>query len=54
LLGKKIGIDLGTSTVLVYIKGEGIVVNEPSPATVGTGMALERFEVLKRNHSYLR
>jgi rod shape-determining protein MreB len=30
LLGKKIGIDLGTSTVLVYVKGEGIVINEPS------------------------
>jgi rod shape-determining protein MreB len=30
LLAKKIGIDLGTSTVLVYVKGEGIVVNEPS------------------------
>jgi rod shape-determining protein MreB len=31
LLGKKIGIDLGTSTVLVYVKGEGVVINEPSP-----------------------
>lgn len=30
LLSKKIGIDLGTSTVLIYVKGEGIVVNEPS------------------------
>jgi rod shape-determining protein MreB len=30
LLSKKIGIDLGTSTVLVYVKGEGIVINEPS------------------------
>jgi rod shape-determining protein MreB len=30
LLSKKIGIDLGTSTVLVYVKGEGIVLNEPS------------------------
>ncbi|MHB8572699.1 MAG: rod shape-determining protein MreB [Candidatus Dormibacteria bacterium] len=27
---KKIGIDLGTSTVIVYVKGEGIVINEPS------------------------
>ena len=32
MLGKKIGIDLGTSTVLVYVKGEGVVINEPSPA----------------------
>src|SRR5437660_6000865 len=30
VLTKKIGIDLGTSTVLVYVKGEGIVVNEPA------------------------
>jgi rod shape-determining protein MreB and related proteins len=32
LLGKKIAIDLGTSTVLIYVKGEGVVINEPSPA----------------------
>lgn len=30
MLSKKIGIDLGTSTVLVYVKGEGVVVNEPA------------------------
>ena len=30
MLSKKIGIDLGTSTVLIYVKGEGIVINEPS------------------------
>jgi len=34
LLSKKIGIDLGTSTVLIYVKGEGIVVNEPSLVAV--------------------
>ena len=28
--GKDIGIDLGTVNVLIYIKGEGIVLNEPS------------------------
>ena len=27
---KYIGIDLGTANVLVYVKGEGIVLNEPS------------------------
>ena len=27
---KNIGIDLGTANVLIYIKGEGIVLNEPS------------------------
>lgn len=30
MLSKKIGIDLGTSTVVVYVKGEGVVVNEPA------------------------
>lgn len=30
MLSKKIGIDLGTSSVIVYVKGEGVVVNEPS------------------------
>ena len=30
MLTKKIGIDLGTSTVLVYVKGEGVVLNEPA------------------------
>ena len=34
MLSKKIGIDLGTSTVLIYVKGEGIVVNEPSLVAV--------------------
>jgi len=38
VLSKKIGIDLGTSTVLVYVKGEGVVVNEPAVmATDGKG-----------------
>jgi rod shape-determining protein MreB len=34
VLSKKIGIDLGTSTVLIYVKGEGIVINEPSLVAV--------------------
>ena len=34
ILSRKIGIDLGTSTVLIYVKGEGIVINEPSLVAV--------------------
>src|SRR5438309_504991 len=34
ILSRKIGIDLGTSTVLIYVRGEGIVVNEPSLVAV--------------------
>ena len=30
MLPKRIGIDLGTANVLVYVKGRGIVINEPS------------------------
>lgn len=29
-LGKDIGIDLGTSTILIYVKGRGIVAKEPA------------------------
>lgn len=29
-MARKIGIDLGTANVLVYIKGKGIVLSEPS------------------------
>ncbi|HLQ62059.1 MAG TPA: rod shape-determining protein, partial [Candidatus Acidoferrales bacterium] len=34
MLSKKIGIDLGTSTVQIFVRGEGIVVNEPSLVAV--------------------
>ena len=39
LFSSDIGIDLGTATVLVYVKGKGIVLNEPSVVAVhkGTG-----------------
>ena len=29
-MGKIIGIDLGTANILIYVKNEGIVLNEPS------------------------
>ena len=32
MLSKKIGIDPGTSTVRTYVKGEGVLVNEPAVA----------------------
>ena len=35
-LAKDIGIDLGTASVLIYIKGQGIVLNEPSVVAVDT------------------
>ena len=30
MFSKDIGIDLGTANVLIYIKGQGIVLDEPS------------------------
>ena len=30
----EVGIDLGTANVLVYIKGKGIVLNEPSVVAI--------------------
>ena len=33
-LGADMGIDLGTATVLVYVKGKGIVLQEPSVVAI--------------------
>lgn len=33
---QEIGIDLGTATILVYVKGEGVVLNEPSVVSIDT------------------
>jgi len=33
---KDIGIDLGTANILIYVKGQGIVLNEPSVVAVDT------------------
>ena len=34
LLPKRLGIDLGTANVLVYLVGEGVVINEPSVVAI--------------------
>ena len=36
MLARDIGIDLGTTNVLIYLKGKGIVLNEPSIVVVDT------------------
>ena len=33
-LAKDIGIDLGTASVLIYVKGQGIVLDEPSVVAI--------------------
>ena len=34
MFGKRIGVDLGTANVLIYVKGKGVVINEPSVVAV--------------------
>ena len=36
MMTRYIGIDLGTANVLVYVKGRGIVLNEPSVVAIST------------------
>lgn len=53
--GQDIGIDLGTATVIAYIKGKGIVLREPSVVAVdnNTGEVLavgkEARRMLRKN-----
>jgi rod shape-determining protein MreB len=35
MLAKRVGIDLGTANVLVYVKGRGIIIDEPSVVALG-------------------
>ena len=39
--GQDVGIDLGTATVIVYVKGKGIVLREPS--VVAVKIQLEKY-----------
>ena len=34
MFGQDIGIDLGTSSVLICVKGRGIIANEPSVVAI--------------------
>ena len=34
MFGKDIGIDLGTASVLVFVKGKGVVLQEPSVVAI--------------------
>ena len=35
-LGMDIGIDLGTASVLIYVKGKGVVLREPSVVAINS------------------
>src|SRR3989338_1017902 len=49
-ISKDIGIDLGTANTLVYVKGRGIVINEPSVVAINqkTGQVLAIGEEAKK------
>lgn len=59
-MGKDIGIDLGTATVIVYIVGKGVVLCEPSIVAVETNsgkivsVGEEAFKVLGRTPDNIR
>ena len=37
MFGKQIGIDLGTVNLIVYVRGKGVVLNEPSVVAISVG-----------------
>lgn len=51
--GHDIGIDLGTATVLAYVKGKGIVLREPSVVAVDnlTRRSISSWSRSKKNAS---
>ena len=53
MIGQDVGIDLGTATVLVYVKGKGIVLKEPSVVAIdsNTEKVLALYNTLLYNHS---
>ncbi|MBQ3427669.1 MAG: rod shape-determining protein [Clostridia bacterium] len=60
MFGSDISIDLGTSTMLVYIKGRGIILNEPTVIAVNTktdevmSVGKEALEMLGRTPPYIQ
>jgi rod shape-determining protein MreB len=60
LVSNDIGIDLGTSNTLVYLKGHGIVINEPSVVAVNTktsqilAVGIKAKEMLGRTPGHIR
>ena len=37
MLGKKVGIDLGTLTTRIIVKGEGMIASEPTAVAIRDG-----------------
>jgi rod shape-determining protein MreB len=60
MFNKDIGIDLGTANVLIYVKGQGIVLNEPSVVAIDSetkkplAVGMEAHEMLGRTPGKVR
>ena len=60
LLGKNIGVDLGTASVLIFVQGKGVVLDEPSAVAYKTetnrlcAVGQKAFDMLERSPSSLR
>jgi len=57
---KKIGVDLGTTNILVYIPGKGVVLNEPSVVAISVtdkkvlAFGVEAKQMIGRTHDDIR
>ena len=44
-IGRDMAVDLGTANTLVYVRGRGIVLNEPSVVAVNQDTVVQRIVV---------
>ena len=51
MFNKDIGIDLGTANTLVYMKGKGIIMREPSVVAVDTKTDTVRYVATRQKKS---
>ena len=51
LLSANMAIDLGTANTVVYVKGRGIVLNEPSVVAIGTSGARDKSSPSERRRN---
>ena len=60
MLGRNIGVDLGTSSVIIYAQGRGIVLTEPSVVAYNTktgrmcAVGRRAYDMLGRNPDSIR
>ena len=51
-IAKDIGIDLGTASVLVYVKGKGVVLNEPSVVAIDKNTGKQLYQCKSAGDDY--